>query len=124
VLVSAQEGAEGTFDFIFIDANKRSYDAYYEKSLKLLRQGGLCCIDNVLWHGRVAEIIKNENENENECQHEQESRQRNTKQKKTKKRKDNMTKAITELNKKLHADERVEICLLPVCDGMFLAMKR
>ena len=49
------EGQSGTFDFIFIDADKRAYDGYYEAALQLLRQGGIVAIDNVLWYGKVAD---------------------------------------------------------------------
>ncbi|KAK6293797.1 hypothetical protein J4Q44_G00361230 [Coregonus suidteri] len=46
-------GEAGTYDFVFIDADKRNYDRYYEKSLELVRQGGIIAIDNVLWSGKV-----------------------------------------------------------------------
>uniref|UniRef100_A0ACB8ETW8 Uncharacterized protein n=1 Tax=Sphaerodactylus townsendi TaxID=933632 RepID=A0ACB8ETW8_9SAUR len=46
-------GEVGTFDFAFIDADKESYNDYYEKCLQLIRKGGIIAIDNVLWHGRV-----------------------------------------------------------------------
>jgi caffeoyl-CoA O-methyltransferase len=50
-----EAGKHGTFDFVFIDADKENYDAYYERSLELLRPGGLIAVDNVLWSGRVAD---------------------------------------------------------------------
>jgi predicted O-methyltransferase YrrM len=85
-----------SFDFAFIDADKENYDHYYERALKLLRPGGLIVIDNVLWHGKVWD----------------ESVQ------------DADTRAIRALNKKLHHDERVDLSLIAVGDGMTLARKR
>ncbi|NEQ32969.1 MAG: methyltransferase domain-containing protein [Leptolyngbya sp. SIO4C5] len=90
-----ESGAAGTFDFAFIDADKGNYDNYYERSLQLLRPGGLIAIDNVLWSGRVAEPNQ-----------------------------DNRTKKIHALNQKLHQDERVALSLLPLGDGLTLAMRR
>lgn len=92
----SQAGEEGTFDFAFIDADKNNYSAYYEKSLKLLRPGGLIAVDNVLWDGAVADL-KNQDKN---------------------------TQAIRELNEKIFADERVTISMLPIGDGLTLARKR
>jgi predicted O-methyltransferase YrrM len=89
------EGQENTFDFAFIDADKRSYPIYYEQVLKLVRPGGLIAIDNVLWSGRVADP-------------------NNT---------DKRTIAIREFNQKLHQDERVDISLVPISDGLTLARK-
>ncbi len=88
--------AAGSFDFAFIDADKANYDTYYEGCLKLLRSGGVVAIDNVLWGGRVADP----------------------------KATDEDTQAIRNLNKKIHADRRVDACLLPVGDGLTLAVKR
>jgi predicted O-methyltransferase YrrM len=85
-----------SFDFAFIDADKENYDHYYERALKLLRPGGLIAIDNVLWHGKVLD----------------------------KSIQDDDTRAIRALNKKLHHDERVFLSLVPVGDGMTLALKR
>jgi predicted O-methyltransferase YrrM len=85
-----------TFDFAFIDADKSSYDDYYERCLQLVRPGGLIAIDNVLWYGRVAD---------EEVQ-------------------DNRTKKIRALNTKLHQDARINLSLLPIGDGLTLAMKR
>ncbi|MFG6095351.1 hypothetical protein SPB21_08865 [Leptothoe sp. ISB3NOV94-8A] len=89
-------GQSGTFDFVFIDADKSNYIHYYEKSLELLRPGGLIAIDNVLWSGAVADpdII------------------------------DPDTQALRDLNQTLHQDERIELSMLPIADGLTLAMKR
>ena len=52
-LIRVQDGGKGTFDMGFIDADKASYDSYYELILKLLRPGGVVLVDNVLWGGSV-----------------------------------------------------------------------
>ena len=89
-------GQAGRFDFAFIDADKDSYDAYYERVLELLRSGGLMAIDNVLWSGRVADPEE----------------------------RDGDTVALRALNEKIHRDERVIPSLLPIADGLTLALKR
>ena len=89
------QGQSDSFDFAFIDADKRNYDNYYEKCLQLIRPGGLIAIDNVLWSGRVADPNDS----------------------------DKRTMAIRELNQKLHQDPRVKISLLPIADGLTLALK-
>lgn len=89
------EGQAGSFDFAFIDADKVNYDSYYERTLKLLRPGGLCAIDNVLWGGAVVD--------------------------KADRSKD--TAAIRALNKKLHGDSRIDLSLVPIGDGLTLARK-
>ena len=89
-------GESGTFDFSFVDADKSNYDNYYEKSLQLVRPGGLIAVDNTLWYGRVADL---------EVQ-------------------DKRTKRIRALNEKVRDDERVTMSLLPVGDGLLLARKR
>ena len=91
-----ESGNAGSFDFAFIDADKESYDAYYERALRLMRVGGLIAIDNVLWHGAVADSKHNDSE----------------------------TQAIRALNEKLHGDERVSLSLVPIGDGLTLARKR
>lgn len=89
------EGAAGSFDFAFVDADKENYEHYYERSWKLLRPGGLAAFDNVLWHGAVID---------NAVQ-------------------DKDTRAIREFNAKLHLDERVWLSLAPIGDGLTLAVK-
>ena len=88
-------GEAGRYDFAFIDADKSSYDAYYERCLQLLRPGGLIAIDNVLWGGSVARPST-----------------------------DTDTRALQDLNDKLHRDERIDIAMLPMGDGLTLARKR
>jgi predicted O-methyltransferase YrrM len=89
-------GEANTFDFAFIDADKGNYDGYYERSLQLLRPGGLIAIDNVLWGGRVIDPSDREAE----------------------------TLAIRALNEKLHKDPRISLSVLSISDGLTLALKR
>ncbi len=89
------DGVEA-FDFVFIDADKTGYDGYYERALKLVRKGGLIAIDNSLFFGRVSDPAHN----------------------------DEMTVAVRALNKKIHADPRVDMALASVGDGVMLAIKR
>ena len=89
------EGNEGTFDFAFIDADKENYYNYYEYCLQLLKPNGLITIDNVLWSGKVAE-----DNNEPE------------------------TIAIRDLNEKLYNDNRIDLSLLPLSDGVTLIRKK
>jgi predicted O-methyltransferase YrrM len=89
-----REGA-APFDLAFIDADKSSYRAYYERCLELVRTGGLIAIDNVLWHGDVADPEK----------------------------RDADVEAIRELNAALRDDPRVELSLVPIGDGLTLALK-
>jgi caffeoyl-CoA O-methyltransferase len=89
-------GLAGSYDMAFIDADKTNYDGYYEQSLALLRTGGLLVIDNVLWNGQVADPNVTDAD----------------------------TAAIRRLNAKIHADPRVSISLLPIADGLTLAVKR
>ena len=83
------------FDLAFIDADKPSYDAYYEGALNLLRPGGLVMIDNMLWGGDVADPAN----------------------------KDADTAALRALNAKIKGDARVEIAMVPIGDGLTLARK-
>jgi len=86
----------GSFDFAFIDADKPNYRNYYERCLELVRPGGLIAVDNVLWGGRVADARK----------------------------KDADTKAIRAFNKRLKEDRRILLSVLPLGDGLSLALKR
>ncbi|AEN74414.1 Caffeoyl-CoA O-methyltransferase [Rhodothermus marinus SG0.5JP17-172] len=90
------EGAAGTFDLVFIDADKETYDAYYERALELVRPGGLILLDNLLMGGRVADPSNREPSVE----------------------------AIRRLNEKLCRDLRVDYALLPLADGLGLARRR
>lgn len=90
--------AEGPnrFDFAFIDADKSHYDGYYESCLALVKSGGVVAIDNTLWHGTVADPGVTDRD----------------------------TEAIRALNRKLHGDERIDLSLLPIGDGLTLCRKR
>jgi caffeoyl-CoA O-methyltransferase len=90
------EGRRGSFDFAFIDADKENYDHYYEAALELVRIGGMIAIDNVLWSGAVIDP----------------------------KKQDADTKALRALNRKLRDDQRVDISMLPLGDGLTLAQIR
>ena len=85
-----------SFDFIFIDADKNNYPNYYELALQLLRPNGIIIIDNMLWHGDVADENKN----------------------------DSQTNTIRDLNKKIQKDERVNFSLLPLSDGLSFIRKK
>jgi predicted O-methyltransferase YrrM len=87
---------EGPFDLAFIDADKANYDAYYERSLKLLRPGGVVALDNMLWNGAVADPAIDDAD----------------------------TVALRTLNEKIQADERVDMALATIADGVMLARKR
>jgi caffeoyl-CoA O-methyltransferase len=89
------EGRAGEFDFAFIDADKTNYANYYERALTLVRKGGVVAIDNVLWDGSVVD----ENDHEPD------------------------TEAIRAFNRKLHADARIALTLVPLGDGLTLACK-
>jgi predicted O-methyltransferase YrrM len=90
------EGAAASFDLVFIDADKKSYDAYYERALVLARPGGLILLDNMLWGGAVADPANQERQ----------------------------TLALQALNAKLHRDERITLSLVPLGDGLTLARRR
>ena len=90
------EGLQATYDFAFVDADKGSYDTYYELTMKLLRPGGLIIFDNMFRGGRVADDSVQ----------------------------DPATVAIRTLNDKLHQDGRVDLSLVPVADGLSLVRKR
>jgi caffeoyl-CoA O-methyltransferase len=87
---------EGSFDFAFIDADKGNYLAYYERCLTLLRRGGLIAVDNTLWSGDVANPDNQKSD----------------------------TASLRRFNEALHRDERVDLAMLPVGDGLTLAVKR
>jgi predicted O-methyltransferase YrrM len=89
-------GEASRFDLMFIDADKSSYDIYYEGGLKLLRPGGVMLIDNVLWSGSVADPSI----------------------------KDGDTSALRALNAKIMADTRVDLVMVPICDGVTMARKK
>jgi predicted O-methyltransferase YrrM len=84
------------FDFAFIDADKANYEGYYEYALELVRPGGLIAVDNVLWHGKVIDPNVNDAD----------------------------TLAIRALNKKLLADSRINLSMVPISDGLTLCYKR
>ena len=90
------QGQAGTFDLAFIDADKANVDAYYERALVLLRPGGLVLVDNVLWSGKVVDPASPDAD----------------------------TAALRALNEKAAGDERVDVALVPVCDGILMARKR
>ncbi|HKK02742.1 MAG TPA: class I SAM-dependent methyltransferase [Gammaproteobacteria bacterium] len=89
-------GEAGSFDFGFIDADKEGYADYYERMLQLMRPGGLITVDNTLWDGAVADPAAQDAD----------------------------TAAIRAFNARLHEDERIELSLVPIGDGLTLARKR
>jgi caffeoyl-CoA O-methyltransferase len=88
-------GHAGSFDFAFIDADKRNYLNYYERALTLVRPGGLIAVDNVLWDGTVIDPTEHDPD----------------------------TEAIRAFNRKLHADDRIALTLVTIGDGLTLACK-
>ena len=93
--VLLHENGPERFDFAFVDADKPAYDAYYEFALKLVRRGGLILFDNVLRDGRIVDPNA-----------------------------DQATRIIDAFNKKLGQDERVDMSLLPIADGVTICFKR
>lgn len=89
-------GHTGTFDFVFIDADKNNYQEYYELSLKLVRVGGVIAIDNVLWYGRIFDKLDDSK----------------------------LTETIRNLNEQLSKDERIDVIIIPIGDGMSLIIKK
>jgi predicted O-methyltransferase YrrM len=85
---------DGSFDLAFIDADKKSYPAYYEECLRLVRQNGLILLDNVFMGNRIIELP------------------------------DGATKVVAELNDRIAADDRVEVAMLGIADGLSLVRKR
>jgi predicted O-methyltransferase YrrM len=90
-----EAGESGRFDFAFIDADKSRYGIYYERCLTLLRKGGLIVVDNTLWSGAVADPAVDDKD----------------------------TRALRAFNDTVHRDSRVAVSLLPVGDGVTLALK-
>lgn len=90
-----ESGKSACFDFAFIDADKDNYLGYYERALTLVRSGGLIAVDNTLWGGQVID----------------------------KKSKSEDTQAIRRFNDRLYSDSRVQLSLLPIGDGLTLALK-
>jgi predicted O-methyltransferase YrrM len=91
-----EQGQQDSFDFIFIDADKANYSAYYELAVQLARPGGMIAVDNVLWYGRVADEADTSKQ----------------------------TSSIRQINQKILTDTRVEMCMLPIGDGLTLAIKK
>ncbi len=90
-------GEAETFDFAFIDADKNNYAAYYDRCFQLVRSGGLILVDNVLWYGRVADPAMDE---------------------------DKRTRSIKQINQQIYHDDRVQISLIPIGDGLTIARKK
>jgi caffeoyl-CoA O-methyltransferase len=90
------EGQAETYDFAFIDADKGNYIPYYERLLRLLRPGGLIAVDNVLWDGAVTDPVDTSAD----------------------------TAAIRAFNEHVRADSRVSLSLVPIGDGLTLALKQ
>lgn len=89
-------GGAGSFDFAFIDADKTGYPDYWERCLVLVRRGGLIAVDNVLRRGTVADPTD----------------------------RDDVTEAMRAFNRAVHADERVDVAVVPIADGVTLARVR
>ena len=90
------ENSKQKFDLIFIDADKENYLNYYEKCIKMIDQNGLIIIDNVLWHGEVADKSKN----------------------------GKFTNIIRDFNNHIKNDERVKKNIIPVGDGLTICIKK
>ena len=90
------ENSKQKFDLIFIDADKENYLNYYEKCIKMIDQNGLIIVDNVLWHGEVADKSKN----------------------------DKFTKIIRDFNNHIKNDERVKKNIIPIGDGLTICIKK
>lgn len=91
-----REGQAGRYDLAFIDADKRNYQNYFDRCMRLVRRGGVIAIDNTLWSGHVADL----------------------------RRRDPDTRAIRSFNQRLHRDKRIDVALVPIGDGLTLAYKR
>ena len=89
------DGQAGQFDLVFIDADKGNYSNYYDRAIELVRKGGLVAIDNVLWHGEIADPeVKSAD-----------------------------VEAVRALNRKLYGDPRIALSLATIGDGLALACK-
>ena len=91
-----QTGEQESVDLAFIDADKSSYAEYYEYCLQLIRPGGLILVDNVLWGGQVADASNHDKD----------------------------TEALRIFNAALSSDQRVDLCMVPIGDGLTIARKR
>jgi len=94
--LAADSSQLNNFDFAFIDADKTSYGAYYDYCMKLVRPGGLIAVDNVLWGGAVVDADDQKPD----------------------------TLAIREVTARIYQDDRVDVSLVPIGDGVMLARKR
>jgi len=90
------EGNSETYDFVFIDADKKNYQGYFERSLVLVKPGGTIAVDNVLWSGKVADPQINDAE----------------------------TVAIRAFNEALAGDDRIDVSMIPIGDGLTIARKK
>ena len=91
-----QAGEQESVDLAFIDADKSSYAEYYEYCLQLIRPGGLILVDNVSWGGQVADASNHDKD----------------------------TEALRIFNAALSSDQRVDLCMVPIGDGLTIARKR
>ncbi len=90
------EGAAGAFDLVYIDADKKRYEAYLDRALLLVRPGGVIAADNVLWNGAVADPAD----------------------------RGRQTEALRRFNRRVHGDPRLALCMLPIGDGLTLLRRR
>ena len=93
--LSSLKSEEQKFDLIFIDADKENYKNYYNQSLDLIEKNGLIIVDNVLWHGEVVDV----------------------------KKQDKLTTTIREFNSYINKDKRTENIIIPVGDGFTVCRK-
>ena len=91
-----QADGQESFDLAFIDADKTAYTEYYEYCLKLIHPGGLILVDNVLWGGQVADSSNHDMD----------------------------TEALRAFNAALSSDQRIDLCMVPIGDGLTIARKR
>lgn len=91
-----QNGEAGSYDYAFLDADKMMYREYYELLLQLIKPNGLIVVDNTLWYGRTADPLVN----------------------------DKRTKFLREFNKFLAEDDRINVSMVPIGDGMTLCRKQ